>query len=152
MSNNELTHHGVKGMKWGIRKRRQAPSVSKSDKTTTAKTVNSKANKPKRTNSFRDRPDNRRMSDAELKQRLSRLQMEKQYKDLTTSPRSKSFVKEILADSGKQAARQLASRAVNVGLQLAIEGAAKNTKNPSTKVFLTALADAGGGKKKKPGK
>jgi len=55
-------------------------------------------------------------------------------------------MKELMADSGKQAARTVAKTAVKVGVQLALEKAAANASGP-TKIFLTQMADQG---KKKP--
>lgn len=140
--------HGVKGMKWGVRKKR--PTSSSSSTSTKSKSSPPKkatTTPAKRPNTFRAKPANRRMSDAEMRTKLNRLQMEKQLKELTASPQAKSFMRELLADSGKQAARSVAKSAVNVGLQLALESAAKNATG-SSKVFLTAMAAQGQKKSK----
>lgn len=141
---SELKHHGVKGMKWGVRKRRSASSGGQDSP--------SKKRTPPTTkvpNTFKNKPENRRMSDAEMRNRLNRLQMEKQYKELTTpSKKTKSFVRNLMEESGKSAAKKLAARAVDVTLQMALESAAKNAKG-SNKAFFEAMADAGGKKKKK---
>lgn len=140
---NHLEQHGVKGMKWGVRKRRDSPSGSAPKSARRAKTPPTKV-----PNTFKNKPSNRRMSDAELRNRLNRLQMEKQYKELTTpQTKGRGFVREILEDSGKQAARQLTQTAVKVGLQLALEGAAKSAKGP-TGTFLAEMAAQGAKKKK----
>ena len=60
---NELKHYGVLGMKWGVRKAR---SETHSDY--------KKAHSKKKVSE---------MSDQELRERNNRLQMERQYKDLT---------------------------------------------------------------------
>lgn len=130
-------HHGVVGMKWG---QRRGGSGGSGGSKKSAKPKAAASTKPQ--NTLRNKPNNRRMTDAELRNRLNRLQMEKQYRELTTSPKGKSFVRELMADTGKQAARQLTQTAVKVGLQLALEGAAKNSKG-STGVFLAAMAAQG---------
>lgn len=61
MSNNELQHHGVKGMKWGVRKTPKHEDYVRVHK----------------------RKSIKKMSDAELRSRNNRLQMEQQYKQLT---------------------------------------------------------------------
>ena len=61
---NILAHFGVKGQKWGVR--RSQKSLDRA--------------------AGRNENDPRFMSDAELRSRLSRMQMEKQYKDLTKAP------------------------------------------------------------------
>ena len=139
----ELKHYGTKGMKWGIRKDRTASSGGQD------------APRKKRTppttkvpNTFKNTPENRRMSDAELRNRLNRLQMEKQYKELTApSKATKSFVRNLMEDSGKRAAKTLATRATDVALQLALEKLAGTSKGQN-KVFFEAMAAAGKGKKK----
>lgn len=93
MDNNELYHYGVLGMKWGVRRSRPSSS-SKSGK--------------RRKQSVYEHEDYtqthskksvKSMSDAELRRRLNRLQMEKQYKDLNTGSVNKgkkyinSFIK-----------------------------------------------------------
>lgn len=139
--------HGVKGMKWGVRKKRPTSSSSAKSTPKSSGPKKAQATPAKRPNTFRAKPANRRMSDAEMRQKLNRLQMEKQLKELTASPQAKSFMRELLADSGKQAARSVAKSAVNVGLQLALESAAKNATG-SSKVFLTAMAAQGQKKSK----
>jgi len=169
---NHLAQYGVPGMKWGVRKRRSASvdlvdrsgkrtqikydpkktSVSKDGIVSTskreAKSVQKQIDRTKVPNSFKNKPQNRRMSDAELRNRLYRLQMEKQYKELTTSPKGKSFVKEVLQDTGKQVARQALQTAGKVALQMALESAAGKSSG-STGKFLSEMV-AVGAKKKKP--
>lgn len=143
---NHLEQHGVKGMKWGVRKRRgSTPSNPSQPK---AKSAPAKQAPTKVPNSFKNKPQNRRMSDAELRNRLNRLQMEKQYKELTASPKGKSFVKEVLQDTGKQVARQALQTAGKVALQMALEAAAgKSSKGAAS--FVGQMAAVGAAKKPK---
>lgn len=64
---NELNHSGVKGMRWGVRKDR--PNKIKVSKKTKA--------------------DPKSMSDEELKKVVNRLQMERQYSQLSSTEVSK---------------------------------------------------------------
>ena len=151
---NHLEQHGVKGMKWGVRKRRSASADKQKPKpkpSTTAKEsrqvqrTSDRSRGAGKANSLAQRPQNRRMSDAELRNRLNRLQMEKQYRELTTSPKGKSFVKEVMQDTGKQVARQVVKTAANVALEMAITSLAKDAKAGS---FVSQMAASIAKKKK----
>ena len=151
---NHLEQHGVKGMKWGVRKRRSASADKQKPKpkpSTTAKEsrqvqrTSDRSRGAGKANSLAQRPQNRRMSDAELRNRLNRLQMEKQYRELTTSPKGKSFVKEVLQDTGKQVAQQVVKTAANVALEMAITSLAKDAKAGS---FVSQMAASIAKKKK----
>lgn len=67
-----LSHFGVKGMKWGVRKDRKKVAVS----SVKPHDDYSKAHSSKSVSE---------MSDSELRSRINRLQMEQQYSKLTTS-------------------------------------------------------------------
>lgn len=77
MESTELKHYGIKGMKWGVRKKR------------TSHDDYQKAHSKK---SVRD------MSDRELRERNNRLQMEQQYAQLTKKKnRGAKVVKALIA-------------------------------------------------------
>jgi hypothetical protein len=127
-SDEELAHHGVKGQKWGIRKRstRGGTPASKRKPVTDDKKEEHDAHAPKK-KSVKD------LSDAELKDSISRLQMEKQFKQLTApeiQAKSKSVVKDILAESGKSVAKQVITNIASSYLQQAI-GVKLNAKLPA---------------------
>lgn len=143
---DHFAHYGTPGMKWGIRKSRSSGSSGSGSGPSKSK-PKAETTKPK--NTFRSKPENRRMTDTELRNRLNRLQMERQYKDLTApTPKANSFVKKLMVESGQSAARQVANRAVSVGLQMALESAARQATG-SNKVFFEAMAANGKSKKNK---
>lgn len=82
--NEELMHHGVKGMKWGVRRKRSTISSTgskgfKKKKTKIQEEVHEdykNAHSKKSVSS---------MSDAELRARINRIQMEQQYSKLNPS-------------------------------------------------------------------
>lgn len=144
-----IAHYGVLGMKWGVRKYR---SVSPGPAEQKKKKVRVKSAKPNKRagvtrvpNTFKNKPSNRRMSDAELRSKINRLQMEKQLKDLTApTPKADKFVKQLLKDSGKQAVRTITSKAITVGIDMAFSKAAGRRPVGSTsKAFLDAMASSG---------
>lgn len=110
---NNLSHHGIRGMKWGKRNGPPYPLTQSSKsqaerKASTGKTEGSEK-KDTETSGKKKISD---MSDSELKEAISRLQLEKQYKDLTKSEnvkksaKGKEFVMDVLEKSGKNIATQ----------------------------------------------
>lgn len=96
-----LKHYGILGMKWGIRKERPKSY---------GVTAN---NKPKRSSAFKNNlrenfKSHKKMSDAELRQRVNRLILEKQYRELkySTLSEGKKMAMNILKNSGSRVAEQ----------------------------------------------
>lgn len=80
MESSTLKHYGVKGMRWGVRRKR---------------TYHDDYQKAHSKKSVRD------MSDKELRERNNRLQMEQQYAQLTKSKnRGAKIVKAVIAGAG----------------------------------------------------
>lgn len=110
---NSLSHHGIRGMKWGKRNGPPYPLTqsSKSQAERKASTGKTKGSE-KQTTEASSKKKVSDMSDSELKEAISRLQLEKQYKDLTKSEsvkksaKGKEFVMDVLEKSGKNIATQ----------------------------------------------
>lgn len=86
ISNEHLSHYGILGQKWGQRRYQNEDGTL---------TEEGKARYGKNGRSNWKQSDLKNLSDAELRRRLKRLNMEKQYKDMTEPPMSKR-TKEIL--------------------------------------------------------
>lgn len=125
-SPNELYHHGILGMKWGIRrfqnkdgtltsagrKRLKQNSEDSSDSTKNTKTESvSSSSNPK--SSTPEKKSLKDMSDDELQAAINRINLETRYSELTktNSPsknnsRAKKFIMDVLEQSGKNIATQ----------------------------------------------
>lgn len=138
MDNSVLTHHGIKGMRWGVRRtpaqlghvttnRRIVRKNEGKDKTPTKATASTTENTSTPKKTFRE------MSDAELRDAISRLELEKKYKDLSKPAeqakvnRGKKFVMDVLEKSGSNIANQVATYAMGA---LVNQLAGKEIVNP----------------------
>lgn len=114
MNEHDLYHHGVLGMKWGVR--RGSSKIARAGKKAPDEPDHedyTKAHVAKRSKS---------MSDKELRDRISRLQLEKQYKQLTNPEISAGgkFVQDILLNATKQTASSYVSKGMTKGIDTLI--------------------------------
>ena len=109
MVSNYIYHHGIKGQKWGIRRfQNKNGSLTPAGKKRYSKSVSDDYKKAHSGKSVKS------MSDAELRTINNRLQMERQYAQLTRkTARGKKIVQTLISTAGTLAA---------------IEGAYKNYK------------------------
>jgi hypothetical protein len=120
MNNNQLYHHGIKGMKWGVRRTDEQLARARGKKTEEIHEDYAKAHDGKSVKS---------MSDAELRARNNRLQMEQQYANLTKNTSAgKKFVTGVLISAGTAVATTFATKYMRAGVEFAekkIKGAIK---------------------------
>lgn len=121
---NFLAHYGVKGMKWGVRRKggaqvtKGSSSSEASGKSAPKKTESNDGAKPVKgkdgriTAAPKTKPkasSREGVSDEELRAAINRINMERQYAQLTTKPTkadaAKKVVADILMDVGKQQAK-----------------------------------------------
>lgn len=116
LSDDELEHAGVKGMRWGQRKR--------------AKAVKKEAEAAK--------PKVKDMSDDELKSRINRIKLEKEFAKLTAPEvsRGRKIVGEILTDVGKQQAKNY----LNKNIEQLMIGGIKGTVKVAAKAAVQESA------------
>ena len=114
-----FTHHGILGMRWGIRRTqaqlaRNGGRLKKGSSKKEDHEDYKKAHVSKRVKS---------MSDVELRDRINRLQMEKQYTQLTHKEKSAGakFVTNILIGAAQQTASKYVSQYMSQGVDALIK-------------------------------
>lgn len=108
MENSCLLHYGIKGQKWGIRRfQRKDGSLTPAGK---KRYADDEYHEDYRR--AHDSKSVRTMSDQELRNRLNRLQMEAQYKQMTASKldKGKKIVADVLENAGKETAKKYVSK------------------------------------------
>ncbi len=113
-----LEHHGIKGQKWGVRRYQNKDGT----RTALGKKRESSPDEKKKETRKADVKNRRTMSDADLKKRIERMKLEKEYKTLVdedTAP-GKKYVSEILSAAGKKTLTIAAAGALAYGVKAAM--------------------------------
>ena len=123
-ANEIIEHHGVKGMRWGYRKR---PISGNPEKSTGVKGGrSSKVTKPgsyTKTDRKRTAKQRRQLTDSELLEYTKRLESEKRFSELIANDASpaKKFINSVLRDAGKQALTTITKNAMLGAVRLAVD-------------------------------
>lgn len=130
MNDVYLAHYGVKGMKWGVRKARPNSNDASKKKRNEAlkKSIDKGASEiGKATGEFFkqkaapkpkvDKRDLSKYSDQELQRAVNRKNLERQYRQLTSSVSARNATNELLANIGGT----ILSTVVTVGVKVLVE-------------------------------
>ena len=124
--NNNLQHHGIKGQKWGVRR-----FQNKDGSFTAAGRKRQRQNDDgpvhEDHSKSHDNKSVKSMSDKELRDRINRLNMERQYAQLTATEKSmgRKIVTEVLLNVGKELAKEYLKNYAKKGIEEALKRKAK---------------------------
>lgn len=145
---NELYHHGVKGMKWGVRKtpvrsssgnprKRKSNTLSLFKKKNTTRNASVAKSSQSQTKSVKD------MSDDELRRKIERVRLEQQYQQLNppTVSRGKKIANRVMnhvivpaaEEAGKQIVKSILTNSANKALGINTNNGNNNNNNNNNK-------------------
>ena len=103
MENDVLFHHCIKGMKWGVRLFKNKDGSRTAAGKKREKTIS--ADEQERSNRKSEVKNRRIMSSDDLRKKIERLKLEKEYKNLIKDDIApgRKFVSEVLASGAKKA-------------------------------------------------
>lgn len=125
---SNLQHHGIKGQKWGVRRyRNRDGSLTPAGRKRYSDSAPAHVDHKK----VYDGKKASELSDKELRDRLNRLNMEKQYNQLTQQETysGQKFIKDVLYGAGKQVAAEQTKKYMMIGVTFVAGLATKKLKN-----------------------
>ena len=145
---NQLKHHGIKGQKWGVRrfqnkdgtltklgKNRLGVGEKEAEKRgSKGRDKESKKKHEKEETKAPSKKSVSEMSDSELREAVSRLELERRYSDLSKPEnkakisRGKAFVMDVLESSAKNIAKQAVTNALGTALNKIVGSEVVNPK------------------------
>ena len=131
-----ISHHGIKGMRWGVRKARGDRSAFRQRAKAKTESSDKGERRHRERTIYGKSPE--RLTNAQLESRIKRMDMEKRYNDLNKKDVSagQKFVTDIITNVGKQVITNVATNALTgLGSYAVKQQLGKRTKLPVGEIF-----------------
>lgn len=133
---NELYHHGVKGMKWGVRRYENPDgTLTEAGKKRYSKERERASLKKQRKSKWKAVKNRSLLSEKDLEKKIRKLELEKKLKNLTEEQLApgRAATKKILADVGKRVASTILAGGSLYAIKKLITNKAYSKSDPSNK-------------------
>lgn len=145
MYETELQHHGIKGQRWGIRRFQNKDGSL----TPLGRKRNREVDDDYETHEDYKKAHGSKsvksMSDKELRERINRIQMEQQYRNLTKKKSvidsGKKVVGEIIANAAKETVKNYVRQYMTNKIDMEISKAAKNAASKTSKNVMDKFVE-----------
>lgn len=143
-----LAHHGILGMKWGVRR------YQNKDGSLTKEGMKRYAREERLTEKREDVKYRSTLTDQELRDKINRLQLERQLRQLTDEEinRGRSAINEILSKVGKDTATDILKAVFKgiglYGINRIVSGKPVNRSELASAIFKVTVENADDGNKK----
>lgn len=138
-----MAHHGIKGQRWGIRRKEGPDGNVSSNPSVKTETPTSSGPHPGSS------PHTSHLSNEELRKVVERMRLEKDLASLASENQEKAdgFIKGLMKDIGKKQVRSIAGLAADVAVEQALAGIGRKSGNPHVSEVATRLGKKNRGKK-----